>query len=127
MLMLQARVGAVAQAALDGQPEQLRAGLAPVSVAAMSIALSVDGGAGMESRARYYCEMGAEYERQGRKWGHDGPQHLETRMLVLQEEVGEVARAALEDQPEQLREELVQVSTTAMTIRMYFDAGVLEW
>ena len=71
--------------------------------------------------------MGQEFERQGRKWGHDGPQNLGGMTLVLNEEVGEVARAALEGKPEQMREEIVQAATTLMTIALYLEAGVLEW
>jgi NTP pyrophosphatase (non-canonical NTP hydrolase) len=61
----------------------------------------------------------AERVRQEQKWG-GGPgdcSHPDTpdqqRLTVLVEEVGEVARAILQDQPDELRAELVQVAAVA--------------
>ena len=65
-----------------------------------------------------------ERERQGEKWGKDHPWgsgdcssnnvSQVVKSAVLQEECGEVARAVLDVDPENLREELVQVAAVAV-------------
>ena len=63
-------------------------------------------------RAELYAEIEAERQRQDAK---HGPVHRDRQMpVILMEEVGEAARAVLEDDPARLREELVQVAAVAV-------------
>lgn len=58
-----------------------------------------------------------ERERQDKRWGSPGPRNLghDRWSLVLQEELGEVAMAVLDQQPEQaVYDELVQVAAVAV-------------
>lgn len=75
-------------------------------------------------RSDVYAAIDAEREAQQRKWGglHDwgrgdcsGAGITDTtKMAVLSEEVGEVARAVLDRTPDRLRVELVQVAAVAV-------------
>ena len=61
-----------------------------------------------------------ERKRQHSKWGQQD--HDEDRwMVILMEEVGEVARAVFEDDPANYREELVQVAAVAVAAIESFD------
>lgn len=51
--------------------------------------------------------------RQNEKWGEQNHSRL-MWCAILTEEVGEVAKAALEDSPSEYREELVQVAAVAV-------------
>lgn len=66
------------------------------------------------------AEVAREIERQDAKWGEQNHSD-EICLLVLTEEVGEVAKAILERRaefdtrpPDQMREEIVQVAAVAM-------------
>lgn len=62
-------------------------------------------------------EIVRERVRQNEKWSRtwgEWPTSDAVKYLVLAEEVGEVARALLEDHPENLREELIQVAAVAV-------------
>lgn len=61
-----------------------------------------------------------ERESQYEKWGqHD---HDEDRwMVILMEEVGEVARAILDENPDNYRKELLQVAAVAVAAIEAFD------
>lgn len=75
-------------------------------------------------RSDVYAAIDAEREAQQRKWGGThGWGHGDcsgtgitgtTKMAVLAEEVGEVARAVLDRTPDRLRTELVQVAAVAV-------------
>jgi hypothetical protein len=78
------------------------------------------------ARDRVWAEIQAERDRQAAKWA--GPhQHgagdcsspgvpLMVKLAVLGEEYGEVCRAALDWDPDQMRAELVQVAAVAVAI-----------
>lgn len=68
----------------------------------------------MSERSDYLNEVDQERDRQDRKWGSQ--RHLDDRtwLTILVEEVGEIARASLEHDPEGLRKELVQVAAVAV-------------
>ena len=55
-----------------------------------------------------------ERGRQDRKWGSQRTHSPEKWLTILMEEVGEVARASLEDDPLSYIEELVQVAAVAV-------------
>ena len=58
--------------------------------------------------------------RQFKKWGQQD--HDEDKwMTILMEEVGEVARAVLEEDPSNYREELIQVAAVAVAAVEAFD------
>lgn len=66
------------------------------------------------SRTEVFAAIIAERDRQDRKWGEFRPGEP-TMLAVLTEEVGEVARAMLDDEPPaRLREELVQVAAVVV-------------
>lgn len=75
-------------------------------------------------RSDVYAAIDAEREAQQRKWGgFHGWGHGDcsgwgitetTKMTVLAEEVGEVARTVLDRTPDRLRAELVQVAAVAV-------------
>lgn len=58
--------------------------------------------------------VAAERRRQDEKWGHNRSLSDLLWMTILNEETGEVARAILENQFGELREELVQVAAVAV-------------
>jgi len=58
-------------------------------------------------------EIAKERTRQDNKWGVNRPDDGQI-MLILAEEVGEVARASQEDYQSQLRKELIQVAAVAV-------------
>lgn len=61
-----------------------------------------------------------ERESQHTKWGQQD--HDEDRwMVILMEEVGEVARAIFDENPDNYREELVQVAAVAVAAIEAFD------
>lgn len=65
-------------------------------------------------------EILQERLRQYKKWGVQD--HDEDRwMVILMEEVGEVARAVFEDDPANYREELIQVAAVAVAAVEAFD------
>lgn len=68
------------------------------------------------ARTRFNEAVRAERGRQIEKWGHGNP-GFSTMVAVLTEEVGEVARAVLDGDTENLVEELEQVG--AVACRMY--------
>jgi hypothetical protein len=75
-------------------------------------------------RREVFAEIDAERARQAAKWGAPGfwgtgdcssldiPETV--KVAVLAEECGEVARAVLERDPENLRHELIQVAAVAV-------------
>jgi NTP pyrophosphatase (non-canonical NTP hydrolase) len=79
----------------------------------------------MQNSDQYFTEMlrfevRDELQRQGLKWGVQN--HTQEEWLtILGEEVGEVARAILEKQPENYREELIQVAAVCMAAVENFD------
>lgn len=88
------------------------------------------------TRADIFREIGDERHRQEVKWGDEhahgsgdcsSPNVLTmTKVAVLLEEVGEVARAALERDPVQMRHELIQVAAVAVAIIEGIDAARLD-
>jgi NTP pyrophosphatase (non-canonical NTP hydrolase) len=76
------------------------------------------------TRDQIYALIGAERIRQIEQWGKPHPWGWGdcssddvapiVKAAVLTEEVGEVARAVLDQDPEQLQAELVQVATVAV-------------
>lgn len=58
-------------------------------------------------------EIGTERMRQDNKWGINRPDDGRL-MLILAEEVGEVARASQEERITALRKELIQVAAVAV-------------
>jgi NTP pyrophosphatase (non-canonical NTP hydrolase) len=69
-------------------------------------------------------EVAAERERQDQKWGPGRIRPIETWNLVLGEEVGEVAKALLENEgPAAVRKELIQVAAVAVEIVEAIDEG----
>lgn len=64
----------------------------------------------------------AERLRQDEKWGEQNHKP-EKWFTILLEEVGEAARAALESDPANYREEMVQVAAVAMAAVESFDRG----
>lgn len=78
------------------------------------------------TRENIWAAINAERARQAAKWGgpHDHGQGdcsspgvpLMVKVAVLAEECGEVARAALDGRPAQMRSELVQVAAVAVAI-----------
>ncbi len=89
----------------------------------------------MTSRSQVYAAVTAERARQSAKWAAphahgqgdcssaDVP--LMVKVAVLAEECGEVARAALDGKPGELRDELVQVAAVAMVIWESVQAGLV--
>ena len=67
-------------------------------------------------------EVWAERLRQTKLWGTEAfqtrasgnPGYNRSKCIVLTEEIGEVAKAVLEEDSENLREELIQVTAVAM-------------
>lgn len=58
-------------------------------------------------------EIKEERQRQDNKWGEQN--HFAYKWLaILSEEVGEAAKAALEEKPLEYREELIQVAAVAV-------------
>ena len=71
--------------------------------------------------SRQVADVLAERERQDAKWGEQN-HPIETWMLILMEEVGEMSKAALENRPEdEVRSELVQVAAVALSMLESFD------
>ena len=70
-------------------------------------------------------EIRAERIRQDTKWGY--PKNIEATVWVsvLSEESGEVARAVLEADYDELRNELIQVAAVAIGWVEHLDAGLL--
>jgi hypothetical protein len=78
------------------------------------------------TRDQVFAEIGAERERQAAKWGrqHDWGHgdcsstgvDVTVKLIVLDEEKGEVSRAFLERDDAGLRTELVQVAAVACAI-----------
>jgi NTP pyrophosphatase (non-canonical NTP hydrolase) len=76
------------------------------------------------NRTQIYELIDAERQRQHDKWagkhrwgqGDCSSIHIDkrTKLAVLTEETGEVARAVLEDDPKQLQTELVQTAAVAV-------------
>lgn len=67
-----------------------------------------------------YESVFIERSRQYQKWGLQD--HDEDKwMTILMEEIGEVARAILEDDPNNYREELIQVAAVAFAAIEAFD------
>ena len=76
------------------------------------------------NRTDIYSEIDDERRRQNEKWGgthawgtgdcSSRSVHNSTKLMVLAEECGEVARAVLDIDAEQLRAELVQVAAVAV-------------
>ncbi|KKN21862.1 hypothetical protein LCGC14_0920910 [marine sediment metagenome] len=64
-----------------------------------------------------------ERERQDVKWGANRYLAQETWLTILMEEVGETAKAALEDDPSGYAEELVQVAAVAIAALESHRAG----
>lgn len=71
-----------------------------------------DGSAGMPiERAHFLHAVHAERMRQSLKWGDASQDGFDRKFAaILGEEYGEVCRALLEDDVENLREEIVQVA-----------------
>jgi hypothetical protein len=77
-----------------------------------------------DARTKAFAAIDAERRRQQAKWGGDhewGRGDCSSPLVagvvkaaVLSEECGEVARAVLDNDPEQLRRELVQVAAVAV-------------
>lgn len=67
-------------------------------------------------------EVIAERQQQDEKWGYDRVLSSYSRLAVLMEEVGEAARACLERDYPNLREELVQVAACAVAWVEQMDA-----
>lgn len=65
-------------------------------------------------REQVYELINAERDRQDAKWGRDRDLHPFLWLTILTEEVGEVARASLKGDTENLRDELVQVAAVAI-------------
>ncbi len=65
-------------------------------------------------REQVYALITAERTRQDAKWGSNRDLHPYLWLTILTEEVGEVARAALGNDPDNLRDELVQVAAVAI-------------
>lgn len=61
----------------------------------------------------FYDEAFTENLRQDKKWGPQRNHTQEKWLAILTEEVGEVAKAILEHDQDNLREELVQVAAVA--------------
>jgi hypothetical protein len=78
----------------------------------------------MTARAAIYAAIDAERDRQAGAWNRPHPWgwgdcsspkvSLTTKAAVLLEETGEVARAVLDQKPDDLRRELVQVAAVAV-------------
>lgn len=68
----------------------------------------------LRKRQDFIDQVRWERERQVEKWSMGAPYSPEILTAVLMEEVGEVAKAALEDNGEQYLIELVQVAAVAM-------------
>lgn len=69
---------------------------------------------------KFFKDMMHERKRQIEKWGFrvlDMPYYL----TILVEEVGEVARAILDKDPKDIRDELIQVATVAKTMAENLD------
>ena len=76
------------------------------------------------SRTDIYAEIDDERRRQQEKWGGNHAWgagdcssravHNSTKLMLLTEECGEVARAVLDIDAEQLRTELIQVAAVAV-------------
>lgn len=67
-----------------------------------------------------YQEMRNERKRQDEKWGKQN--HVLDRWLViLQEEVGEAAKAVLEAETANYRKELIQIAAVAIAAAESFD------
>jgi len=67
--------------------------------------------------SRVWEDVKRERERQDKKWGSPGPRNLDHDRwsLILQEEMGEVAMAILDNQTEsEVYAELVQVAAVAV-------------
>ena len=58
-------------------------------------------------------EVHAEMHRQTARWGAPGTRSHTPWLQILVEEVGEAARAQLEESDDRLREELVQIAAVA--------------
>lgn len=69
-----------------------------------------------------FFDVEAERQRQDEKWGPSEGRPVPT-MAVLVEEVGEAAKAILEDDLPGLRDELVQVSAVAAAMVEGIDRG----
>jgi len=65
-------------------------------------------------------EVMHERDRQHDKWGEQNHSRL-LWLAILVEEVGEVAKASLEANPEQCRRELIQVAAVAVAAIESFD------
>ena len=76
------------------------------------------------NRIDIYAEIDDERRRQHEKWGgahawgsgdcSSRSVHNSTKLMVLAEECGEVSRAVLDQDREQLRTELIQVAAVAV-------------
>ena len=76
----------------------------------------------VQSTVAVLYDVAAERDRQDKKWGvqrHD-PQWW---LVILAEEVGEVARAIFESDTKDYREELIQVAAVAVAAIESLDAG----
>jgi NTP pyrophosphatase (non-canonical NTP hydrolase) len=62
----------------------------------------------LETRSKILDLIDLERERQDKKWGYNRKLDPDTWFRVLGEEIGEVARAINEHQPDELITELVQ-------------------
>lgn len=72
---------------------------------------------GRDARQKAFAAIDAERERQIRKWGDQwapGVIAPPTKLVILTEEVGEVAKEILEGTEADLRKELVQVAAVAV-------------
>jgi NTP pyrophosphatase (non-canonical NTP hydrolase) len=76
-----------------------------------------------ESEEKILSDVLAEIDRQDKKWGEGRTNETDLWCTVLMEEVGEVARAALEQDKENMREELLQVAALAIQIVDDLDRG----
>ena len=80
-----------------------------------------------EAVKRFQDEMVAEFVRQEEKWGDPTEKDLFVMQAVISEEGGEVARAVLERQEGNIRNELVQLATVCMATAVYLDTGKIVW
>ena len=70
-------------------------------------------------RGDIFGEIVAERDRQDTKFGDQSRNSLDRWNTILGEEVGEVAKAILEEDNENLEEELVQVAAVCVAILEY--------
>lgn len=68
-----------------------------------------------EIQKRIFDQIVKERNRQDQKFGIQN-HSLERWITILTEETGEVARSVLDNKPEELKEELIQVAAVAIAI-----------